>query len=344
MLFKSISIFIISFFILNLNVNACENTEDQNCKMIEVSNGVSASKTEMVQAIIAIESNFNMYSDSQYGVGKGHYVIANLKAKTSVDGNLLDIQFESFVAQYNTNENQIKSGEGNLFIQGNFLKLNVSKDVNLDLDKKIRLNVIGISIGGEYKPTEDLKLYALATLDIFSTGLARRMTDMTTIKGYGGGASFEIAATYKEKYKLNFGIQSENLKKKIASDTYYSGYDSCSTHSVDGYCNSYSCSYDDYGNENCTCTDYVSTQDETICDPIYNTDNYYQRFNQTKVYAQFIAKVSKHLSIYAGLEYSKMTFKDVDVPDYVTDPRTTSKFEDSKKSKIRFNTGMVYRF
>lgn len=327
-----------------LTCSACENSEDETCAMIEVGTGAIASKQDSIQALIMVESNFNIYSSSDNDYGNMHYILAKLKARTNQDGSLMDLQFETASIQYNSNANKIQTGNGSVFVQADLLKLNISKDVAFDLDKYIRLSVVGVSVGGVYKPIDELKLYAIATLDLFATGVSRRMSDMTTVQGNGGGADFEIAAVFKEKYKLKLGAKVDGLRKKIASDTYDTGKNKCTTTSVDGYCNSYSCSTDQNGFETCNCTQYVSTQDETVCEDIMQTDNYYQSFKQTTLYAQFVASISRHLSVFAGVEYRVNKFHDDNVPEFVSNPRTAAQFENSEKARLRYNAGLIYKF
>lgn len=315
--------------------------------MITIGTAALAQDEKAVQVLIAVDGSLKI---SDYG--GNYFIIASIKSMVGSDGktlSYLDIKLDTLGYGYfdsNTVDGKlVHQGDANVFIEASLLRLNVKRDLALDMGQFMRMSVVGISGGAAIKPAEELTVYANAAIDFALYGATTRLSDSAGFEGYrGGAASAEIGFKIRDRFQVSFGAEVQVMKKLIASNTYDTGRDSCHTHSTGGYCDSYVCYYDDYGYEHCSCEYYVSTSSETICDDIYQTDEYFQRAKYSSVYAQVSVRLTKSLTAFGRAEYVVYKVSQDRVPAGVSSPSTSPNVADSRKSGMEFKVGVLYKF
>lgn len=344
---KLITPLIISFALLNPAFAGDDPANSPDESMITIGTAALAQDERAVQVLIAVDGSLKI---PDYD---GHYfIVASIKSIMGSDGktlSYLDIKLDTVGYGYfdsnNLDGKLVHEGDANVFIEASLLRLNVKRDLALGMGQLLRLSVVGISAGGAVKPSEDLTVFANAAVDFALYGATTRLSDSAAFEGRRGGAvSAEIGLNIKDRFKVSFGAEVQIMKKLIASNTYDTGKDSCSTHSTGGYCDSYACYYDDYGYEHCSCEYYVSTSSETVCNDVYQTDEYFQRAKYSSVYAQVSTRLTKSLSGFGRAEYVVYKVLQDQIPAGVSSPSTSPNITGSQKSGMEFKVGVIYKF
>lgn len=305
------------------------NPDDDAMIQVGAGSGIDSKDPNAVRVVIRVDGGYLLPMDGRKTCEGdcGYYVIATLKSTVDANGkdvSYVDIQLDAAgIGQFSSSTEDghlVHQGDSNFYFQASALRLDYKRDFNLDLDHMLRFSIIGLSMGGAIKATDDLTVFANAALDIAAFSVAQRISDGTTIQGAGGGhAQGEVGIQFRDRFRLSFGAEVDIVRKKIAENHYDAGYKTCTTHH----------------------TGHFTTHE---CHEVWNTDVYDRRAKYGDLFIDIDAAITKSISAFGCAEYAFYRMNEDAVPSGVTSPPTGTPITPSSSAGWEFKIGIIYRF
>ncbi|MFZ4715759.1 MAG: hypothetical protein ACOYL6_18695 [Bacteriovoracaceae bacterium] len=302
--------------VLFLSTGAFAQATDGN--LIEIGAGGTSANDGTIEALIQVKGNLiHQYSKN------GYFIIVRIKADGSISGkdfSYVDMEMHALgVGGQWEDDLGVFSG----FVEGSLLNINYQRNLALDMDHMMTLNLVGLRIGASVQITDNIKIMAEASMDLASVALSsKRSSDLMSMTkaGLNDGEHFkaELAVILAKKIKIAVGVSSQNISAN--GYEYKTGTQTCNEVS-EGYW-----STDYYGNDQ-----WVSTGSHTECTDDTAT-NYQESWKSRSTYVMVMAQLTKHLSIFAKANYSVFEMTD-----------ETLVMANSQAQGWRFMFGVVYQ-
>ncbi len=193
---------LLALFISTLSfAQVTPDTTTNNENMIEIGTGVRNVKYDQnsfVDVLLKVDGRALKQADDQI-----YFVVARVRSEVAFNKNLItyaDIELNTLGISLGCEAGTDPDCVG--FISASLLNLNMSRNIDIDSAKDLRISLVGVKAGLNATITDEIKAFVNVGFDVSALAISQRFSDMYEVKGKGYGLAAELGVQIKDKLRV----------------------------------------------------------------------------------------------------------------------------------------------
>ncbi len=241
-----------------------------------------------------------------------YLVAADLDMKGGTSLDQIEISLRTLGAGLSLINTEMAKG----WIEANLLNVNYQRDLAIDMEKHLRISLIGVKFGGEVQIDDNVRLSFETAMDMLSLGVAStRHSDGASMGSGRTGGHFSIEAGLELFNKVKIELGYAHDVARAVPVTHSSGRMVCDDYYYDDYY------YDDY-----YYSGYTSCYEESYT-------SYLERWSKDQLYLSIVFNINKRFALMGKASYNIYSVRD-----------NTHRIDNSVNGGWQFFFGAVFRF